>query len=260
MPEGDTVYRSAVLQNAALAGKVLVSGDIRVPAFATVDLRGETVHEVVSRGKHLLHRIGDLTLHTHLKMEGAWRTFAPGQRWTRPAYQARAVLTAEDVVSVGFELGITEVIATADEHTVVGHLGPDLLGGWDAAAAAEAVLRLEGDPALPVFIAILDQRNLAGVGNVYANELCFLRGLLPTRPMGEVGDVPALVALAERALRANKDRFTRTTTGDLRAGRRFWVYGRAGQPCRRCGTRLLGGELGRDQQERTVSWCPRCQS
>ncbi|HEX7833921.1 MAG TPA: DNA-formamidopyrimidine glycosylase family protein, partial [Pseudolysinimonas sp.] len=93
MPEGDTVYRTAQAQNAALAGSVLTGFDLRVPKFATADLTGETVHGVVSRGKHLLHRIGEYTLHTHLKMEGAWRTFAPGEAWNRPAFQARAVLT-----------------------------------------------------------------------------------------------------------------------------------------------------------------------
>jgi endonuclease-8 len=257
MPEGDTVYKTALLQNAALAGATLTGFELRVPKFATADLTGETVHGVVSRGKHLLHRIGDVTLHTHLKMEGAWRTYAPGEKWGRPAFQARAILTTSDVVSVGFELGITELIPTADEQTVVGHLGPDLLGpDWDA---AEAARRLSADPVVPVYIAALDQRNLAGIGNVYANELCFLRGVLPTRPIGEVADVPAFVDLAERMLQTNKDRWVRSTTGDLRPGNTSWVYGRRGRPCRRCGTRLLGGELGRDMQERTVTWCPNCQ-
>jgi endonuclease-8 len=257
VPEGDTVYKSARLQHAALAGRVLTGFDLRVPRFATADLTGETVHEVVTRGKHLLHRIGGYTLHTHLKMEGAWRTYRPGERWRRPAYQARAVLTTADVVAVGFELGITELLRREDEGTVVGHLGPDLLGqDWDAAVAVE---RLAAHPEDPIFVAALDQRNLAGIGNVYANELCFLRGVLPTRPVADV-QLPPFVDLAERMLQANKDRWERSTTGDLRPGRRTWVYGRTGQPCRRCGTRLLGGELGRVQQERVVTWCPRCQT
>jgi len=258
VPEGDTVYRTARQQHDALAGRVLTASDFRVPAFATVDLTGETVREVVSRGKHLLHRIGELTVHSHLKMEGAWRLFHRGERWTRPTHQVRAVLTAGDTQSVGFELGVLEVLPTAEEERVVGHLGPDLLGeDWDA---AEAARRLEADPSVPVFAALLDQRNLAGVGNVYANELCFVRGMLPTRPVGDVDDVPALVGLARRMLMANRGRWTRTTTGDLRAGRRSWVYGRSGQPCLRCGTTLEGGELGRvEGQERVVSWCPNCQ-
>ena len=134
MPEGDTVFQTARRQNAALAGLTLTGFDLRVPEFATSDLTGETVHEVVSVGKHLFHRIGEYSLHSHLKMEGSWRLFRPGERWTRPAHLARAVLDTATVTSVGFELGVTELIRTADEHTVVGHLGPDLLGpGWDAA-------------------------------------------------------------------------------------------------------------------------------
>lgn len=269
MPEGDTVRRTAVLQHRALAARELTAFEVRMPQFATVDLTGETVLEVASVGKHLLHRFsGGLSLHTHLKMEGAWRTIATGERWPRPAYQARAVLTTAEVVAIGFELGITELVPTADEESVVGHLGPDLLApergrapgdphAWDP---AEAIRRLEADPAQTVFGAVLDQRNLAGVGNVYANELCFVRGLLPTRPVGEVDDLPALVSLARRMLWSNRDRFTRTTTGDLRPGRRSWVYGRTGEPCRRCGTTLLGGELGRREgEERVVTWCPVCQ-
>jgi endonuclease-8 len=256
MPEGDTVYKSAQLQNAALAGATLTGFDMRVPKFATSDLTGETVHEVVSRGKHLLHRIGDFTLHTHLKMEGAWRTFRPGETWSRPVFQARVVLTTSEVVSVGFELGITELLRRDEEDTVVGHLGPDLLGAdWDAELA---VSRLAANPADPIFVAALDQRNLAGIGNVYANELCFLRGVLPTRPVAAV-ELPPFVDLAERMLQANKGRWTRSTTGNLRPGQTSWVYGRRGRPCRRCGTKLLGGELGRDMQERTVTWCPNCQ-
>ena len=259
MPEGDTVWKTAQLQHAALAGSVLTGCDIRVPRYATVDLTGETVHAVVARGKHLFHRVGEFSIHSHLKMEGAWRAYAPGEKWQRPAYLARAVLDTATAQAVGFELGMLEVIPTADEDTVVGHLGPDLLGpDWDSDLAAA---RLAENPEVPIYVALLDQRNLAGVGNVYANELCFLRGVLPTRPVGETPDLPAVVDLAERMLQANKQRFTRSTTGDLRPGQTSWVYGRRGRPCRRCGTRLQGGELGRvEGQERVVTWCPRCQT
>jgi endonuclease-8 len=114
-------------------------------------------------------------------------------------------------------------------------------------------------PETPVFVAVLDQTSLAGIGNVYANQPCFLRGILPTTPMAEV-DAAATVALARRLLLANRDRFTRVTTGGTRPGRRSWVYGRTGQPRLRCGTALLGGELGRPGQERVVGWCPVCQT
>ena len=259
MPEGDTVFQTAKRQNDALAGVVLTGFELRVPKFAAADLTGETVHEVVAVGKHLFHRIGGWSLHSHLKMEGSWRLVPPSGRWPKPAFQARAVLRAASVTSIGFELGTTELIPTAEEHTITDRLGPDLLGAdWSAASAATAVRRLEAGPETPVFIAVLDQGNLAGVGNAYANELCFLRGVLPTAPMADV-DAAAVVALARRLLLANRDRIPRVTTGDTRPGRRSWVYGRTGSPCRRCGTTLLAGELGEPGQERVVTWCPQCQ-
>ena len=260
MPEGDTVYQTAKRQNEALAGLELTGFELRVPKFAAADLTGKPVREVVSVGKHLFHRIGEWSLHSHLKMEGSWRLVPAGRGWPKPAFQARAVLRTASITSIGFELGITELLPREDEHTVTDRLGPDLLGaGWNDAAAAEAVRRLEAHPADTVFGAVLDQTNLAGVGNVYANELCFLRGIPPTKPMAEV-DAAALVALARRVMLANRDRFPRVTTGDTRPGRRSWVYGRTGQPCLRCGTTLLGGELGsKPGQERVVTWCPVCQ-
>jgi endonuclease-8 len=257
VPEGDTVYRSATSLHAALAGATLTRCDIRVPAFATVDLTGETVHAVVSRGKHLLMRVGEFTLHSHLKMEGSWHLYAPGARWRRPAWSARAILATEQYTAVGFELGKFEVIRTADEDSVVGYLGPDLLGpDWNADAA---VANLRRDPERPIGLALLDQRNLAGFGNVYRCELCFLRGVLPTTPVAEVNDLERMVALGKKLIEANKDRVERTTTGRLR-GDTDWVYGREGRPCLRCGTPIASGELGDTLlQLRVTFWCPHCQ-
>ena len=258
MPEGDTVWLTADNLNKAIGGQVLTGCDVRVPAFATVDLTGETVHDVVSRGKHLLHHVGDQTIHTHLKMEGSWHLYRPGSPWRRPAHQARIILSTADWVTVGFSLGIVEIVPTSAEDTVVGYLGPDLLGDFDADLA---LARLTAAPEVPVFVALLDQRNLAGIGNVYANELCFLRGMLPTRPIGDDADVAATVTLARKLLAANRGRVDRSTTGDLRSGRNAWVYGRAGKPCRRCGTRIRRGKLGATAlTERDTYWCPRCQT
>jgi endonuclease-8 len=258
MPEGDTVWLTAHNLNEAIGGQVLTGCDVRVPAFATVDLTGEVVHDVQSRGKHLLHHVGDLTIHTHLKMEGSWHLYRHGTPWRRPTHQARIILTTADCVTVGFSLGIVEIVPTTDEDDVVGYLGPDLLGDFDATVA---LARLTADPAVPVFVALLDQRNLAGIGNVYANELCFLRGMLPTRPVAEDPDAAATVALGQRLLTANRGRVDRSTTGDLRSGRNAWVYGRAGKPCLRCGTRIRRGKLGATAlTERDTFWCPRCQT
>ena len=257
MPEGDTVYRSATNLNAALAGQVLTRCDIRVPAFATIDLTGDVVDEVVPRGKHILMRVGDYTLHSHLKMEGSWHLYLAGSRWRRPEWQARAILETANIVAVGFELGLFDVVRRENEDSIVGYLGPDLLGAdWDPARALD---NLRADAETPIGVALLDQRVLAGLGNVYRAELCFLRGVLPTRPVGEVENLEKMVDLAHRLITANRDRTERTTTGNLRRDR-TWVYGRTGAPCRRCGTTLEHGELGADAlQLRQVWWCPACQ-
>lgn len=257
MPEGDTAHRTARRLHEVLAGHVLTRFDLRVPSAATADLSGETVEGVRAVGKHLLHRIGAHTLHTHLKMEGEWHVQAPGDRWRRPAHQARAVLDTAEWSTVGFDLGIVELLPREREDDAIAHLGPDPLGpSWDA---AEAARRLHADDR-PAHVALLDQRNVAGFGNEYANELLFLRAADPRTPMPEL-DARALVDLGARAIRSNLSRPVRTFTGDTRRGRDHWVYGRTGLPCRRCGTLIretsLGAEPGR---ERRVFWCPRCQA
>ena len=257
MPEGDTVYRTAVNLDAALAGHELIRCDIRVPAFATVNLTGDVVEGVVSRGKHLLIRVGEHSIHSHLKMEGSWHLYRHGTNWRRPAWQARAILATADWVAVGFQLGTLDVVARAEEGSVVGYLGPDLLGpDWNA---DEALLRLTADPARAIGLALLDQHIMAGLGNVYRNELCFLSGALPTRSVGRIENPAKLVALAHRLIDANKDRVDRTTTGKLR-GDTDWVYRRGGKPCLRCATRIEHGELGETTlQLRDIYWCPQCQ-
>ena len=259
MPEGDTVFRSARAMNEVLGGAVLERCDIRVPAFATVDLSGETIENVVAVGKHLLHRIGDFTIHSHLKMEGSWHLYKPGTAWRRPAFQARAVLATADWNNVGFSLGILEVLPRDREDEAVGYLGTDILSdNWDPELA---VACLAADPDRPIGLALLDQRIIAGLGNVYRNELCFLRGVLPTRPAGEVPDLPGLVALAHRVILANRDRVERTTTGDLRPGKMAWVSRRENKPCLRCGTRIRRGSLGETPlTQRDTYFCPRCQT
>lgn len=257
MPEGDTVFRTARRLHEALAGHEVTRFDIRVPRHATADLTGEIVHDVTPRGKHLLMHIGDVTLHSHLKMEGRWLVFRRGERWRSPAYQARAIVGTDRVDAVGFEIAMVDLVPTAQEHELVGHLGPDLLGpDWDA---AEAARRITDDPRA-VHVAILDQRNLAGLGNEYANELLFVRGILPTTPAPDI-DAAALVDTAARMIRANRDRSGRTFTGDSRPGQQNWVYRRERKPCRRCGTLIHRGEIGATEtSERLIFWCPRCQT
>lgn len=256
MPEGDTAFRTARRLHEALAGQEVTRFDLRVPRAATADLRGEPVREAVARGKHLLLRIGGHTLHSHLRMDGAWWLYVPGERWRHPAFRVRAIVGTAAREAVGVDLAEVDLFPTNEEAARLGHLGPDPLGDeWDA---AEASRRLASDERA-IHVALLDQRHVAGFGNEYAAELLFLRGILPTTPTPEV-DVAALLDLGARTIRANRDRADRTFTGDGRRGRTTWVYGRAGHPCRRCGTPIREGRLGADPtRERVTFWCPRCQ-
>lgn len=258
MPEGDTLHNLAARLRPVLAGNVLTGCDLRVPRYATVDLTGRTVDAVTARGKHLLIAAGDLTLHSHLKMEGEWHVYRPGERWRRPGHTVRAVLAVDGAQVVGFSLGLVEVLRTDGVDGALAHLGPDPLGpDWDPELAAA---NLAADPRRPFGLALLDQRILAGVGNVYRNELCFLRGVHPSTPVSECGDPRSWVDEAARLLRANLGRTIRVTTGVDRKGVRAFVYDRARRQCLRCGTTIAAGVLGgAGEQERVIWWCPRCQ-
>jgi endonuclease-8 len=252
MPEGDTVFHTAAKLRDGLVGKMLTRCDVRVPRFATTNLTGHTVDEVLSRGKHLFIRVGPASVHSHLKMDGSWRVSAG--RWVREDdHHVRIILEAETIQAAGVDLGQLEILPRADDMSTVAHLGPDLLGtDWDARTAAA---NLTADQDRPISVALLDQRTMAGVGNVYCNELCFVSGILPTTPVRNVADPLRLASRAHDMLMANRSRWNRTTTGDLRHGRQLWVYGRATKPCRRCGTLIETDWAG----ERISYWCPRCQ-
>jgi endonuclease-8 len=265
VPEGDTVYHTAQLLDRALSGQVLERSDFRVPQHAAADLSGGTVVETVSRGKHLLTRVDRdsptgterWTLHTHLKMEGSWKVLKPGQRWPRPAHTARVVLETPRATAVGFSLGVVELLDRSAEGDAVGHLGPDLLGpDWDEEVAVANLLR---DPERPLREALLDQRNLAGIGNLYAAELCFIAGVHPQSPVRSVPDLSRLTRRAHQMLELNKGRWVQTTTGDLRERERTWVYRRDRSPCRRCGTPVVVEMQGPAGRDRASYWCPSCQ-
>ncbi|MER5944219.1 DNA-formamidopyrimidine glycosylase family protein [Streptomyces sp. NPDC001928] len=280
MPEGDTVWQTAKRLHTALAGRTLTRSDFRVPKYATVDLTGRTVLDVTPRGKHLLARIeGGLTVHSHLGMEGSWKVFADQQRWTGgAAHQIRVILavapdaTAPDAATpdspaaatrpahtaVGYRLPVLDLLHTAEEDRAIGHLGPDLLGpDWDP---DHALVNLLADPARPLGEALLDQRNLAGIGNVYKSELCFLLRVTPWLP---IGALPAehtaqLPVLAKKLLEANRDRLVRSTTG--RRDQDLFVYGLARRPCLRCTTPIRAADQGDGSRERPTYWCPKCQA
>lgn len=262
MPEGDSVYRLARRLEAASAGHVVESGELRAGAAAGTRLDGARITTYDTHGKHLLTRLstGD-TLHTHLRMQGSWTITRPG-RAVPPAVAETArvrMRLADGRTLWGIDLPVVDLVPTAREDTVVGHLGPDpLRDDWDA---PEALRRLRRDPARPLVAALLDQRNLAGLGNLWVNEVAFLRGVHPFRPIGEVELAP-LVSLAARMLRisATVAGMYQVTTGRARAGESHWVAGRAGRPCLRCGTTVLvRAERPGDAERRRTWWCPRCQ-
>jgi endonuclease-8 len=246
----------------ALAGRTLVQTEFRIPQLAAADLTGQTVTEVASRGKHLLTRTdAGLTVHSHFRMDGTWQLYRPGSRWTGgPAWQVRALLANADWQAVGYRLPVLDLVPTTEEGNVIGHLGPDLLGpDWDE---DEALRRLSDRPEREIAPALLDQRNLAGIGNLYKAEALFLSGVTPWTPVGTVADLAGVVRRAHRLLQANKLHWQQTTTGSTRKGEERWVFERSGRPCRRCGTAIASavqGEPDHPEQARISYWCPHCQ-
>ncbi|MEP7020883.1 MAG: DNA-formamidopyrimidine glycosylase family protein [Pseudonocardiales bacterium] len=259
MPEGDTVWLTARRLHQGLAGRTLTVFDLRVPQLATVDLRGAAVTEVLARGKHLLTRLDDgQSLHSHLKMDGSWYLSRAGERPRRhPEHMIRAQLGNAEWLATGYRVHDLRVIATAAEAELVGHLGPDLLGpDWEPDTA---VRRLRSEPAAAIGEALLDQRNLAGIGNLYKCEVLFVERVNPWTPVGEVLDLTSLVITAQRLMRLNRDHPEQSTTGELARGRQHWVYRRAGEACLRCRTQIMRAEQGAPPRRRSTYWCPSCQ-
>ncbi len=258
MPEGDTVLLTARRLHRALAGAVLTATDFRVPALATLDLTGVPVRDVHSVGKHLLLRLGDAsTVHSHLLMDGRWtlerhRTSGGSPRGSRH-HEVRAVLATEQHLAVGWRLALVERLPTAEEARVVGHLGPDLLASsWDGTRALSRLLR---ESERPIGSALLDQRNLAGLGTIYASELCFLRGVSPWTPVGAVPELPRMLALARQLLLTNVERGVQVTSGRTARGQEHWVYRR--RHCLRCGVPTSVAVVA--PHGRRLWWCPACQ-
>jgi len=225
-----------------------------------VDLIGREVRSVVSVGKHIFLRLSPgVSLHTHFRMDGSWHLYSPGQRWRRPDHQVRAVLATTERVAVGFRLHDLQLLPTTQETQLVGHLGPDLLDPqWTDEHAIEAVRRLVSAPGRPIGLALLDQRVMAGIGNLYRNEVCFALGVSPWAPVSEV-DAERTVGLCRNLLLRNAWRPEQSTTGSLARGEQHWVYLRTNQGCRRCGSRIRSGVLGEGLDERQVWYCPSCQ-
>lgn len=255
------MWLAAQRMNRALGGHELTRGELRVPQLAAVDLAGHTVTEVLARGKHMLTRFDDgHTLRSHFRMAGTWHIQAPGQPWRGgPAFSVRAVLATELRECIGYRLYDLAYVPTTEEASLVGHLGPDLLGpDWET---AEAVRRLGRHPESEVGVALLDQRNLAGIGTLYRTEGLFLAGVHPQRLVGDIESerMSQIVDRIRRMMMSNRERPEQSTTGSLRRGETHWIFELAGRPCRRCRTPIARGEQGPPPYARVTYWCPSCQ-
>ncbi|HEX3090780.1 MAG TPA: DNA-formamidopyrimidine glycosylase family protein [Ilumatobacteraceae bacterium] len=256
MPEGDTIRRLADKIGQRFLGERCLRCVTRDPRLVGVDLAGASISGVDAIGKHLFIRFDNgNTLHSHLRMDGSW-TVGPAAR--EPEWRRRIEMWMESGRLTGIDLTVLELIATSREQEVVGHLGPDLCGAQQP-DLDEVVERLQHDPVVALATALLDQRNVAGFGNVYAIEVPFVAGVSPNQPIGTIDGLEHLVGLGTALIRTNADRGPQNTTGRRLNTADHWIYGRRGRPCPICGTTLDGFDE-RDSPWRRVSvWCPSCQ-
>ncbi|MCU4186919.1 hypothetical protein K6U06_21315 [Acidiferrimicrobium sp. IK] len=262
MPEGDTIFRTAVSLRRWLVGRTVTAARAAPPAVAAGRLVGCTVEGVEAHGKHLLIRFsGDLVLHTHMRMTGSWHVYPAGDKWRKPPGQARLVLEAGERVAVCFNAPVIELLAARElaVHPSLRRLGPDVLvpAALDPAAVrSRARTRAAASPTAGELL--LDQQVVAGIGNIYRCESLFVCRVSPWTPSEALDDesLDALVATASRLMGANAQSKSPARSFDG-PGQRTWVYRRGGRPCRRCGTTIRRDVLGR--QARPVYWCPGCQ-
>jgi endonuclease-8 len=272
VPEGDTIFRAARTLHRALAGRTVTRFESVYPALTRVDtdapLVGRSITSVTSRGKHLLMTFsGALTLHTHMRMNGSWHIYRSGERWHTARRDMRIVIEAEPLVAVGFNIPVAEFL-TPDQiarHPIIQALGPDLTDpSFDR---SDVLLRIRARPEGAIADVLLDQRVLAGIGNVLKSEVLFVAGVNPFTRAGALddGDLIRILDAAVRLmtmniaeLRSLAPGMGRRTTGSLDPSARLYVYGRIGKPCRRCGTAISVRKSSGDA--RVTYWCPACQA
>jgi endonuclease-8 len=273
MPEGDTIFRAARTLHRALAGKTIVRFESAFPSLNRIDddhpLAGRTVASVSSHGKHLLMAFsGDLVLRTHMRMNGSWHIYRPGERWRRPERDMRVLVAAADIIAVGFNIPVAEFLSGAEltRHAQLARLGPDLAA--DDFDRDEALRRLRALANTAIADALLDQRALAGIGNVLKSEVLFVSRVNPFKAVRDLPDetMARIIDEGRRLMKMNVLERTATlspaigrrTTGSLDPFQKLWVYGRGGRPCRTCGTPILSRHTGTDA--RLTYWCPACQT
>jgi endonuclease VIII len=272
MPEGDTIFRTARALHRALAGKVVTRFDSVYPAITRIaddhPIVGRTIESVAARGKHLLMTFSDgLILHTHMRMNGSWHLYPAGARWQRPVGDMRVMVGTADAVAVGFNVPIAELLTPRQlaRHPALAALGPDLLDPtFDRGDAMRRMRARERDAIGDV---LLDQRAIAGIGNVLESEILFIAGVDPFTPVAALDDatLERIVDGARDQLAANvMDRkqtlvpsIGRRTTRSMNPNATLWVYSRGGKPCRRCGAIIQSRKTGLDA--RVTYWCPDCQ-
>jgi endonuclease-8 len=273
MPEGDTIFRAAATLHRALAGTTVARFESVFPELNRIDhdrpLAGRTIESVAARGKHLLMTFsGDLILRTHMRMHGSWHIYRPGERWQRPRRDMRLVVQTGGFVAVGFNVPVAEFLTGRGltRHKELQALGPDLLAAsFDAAEVLRRLRAREGDA---IADALLNQRLVAGIGNVFKSEILFLCGVGPFRTIGVLTDeeLARIIDESRKQLRSNvlarsqtlSPAVGRRTTRSLDPGEKLWVYARGGKPCRICGTTIQAKKTGVDA--RLTYWCPRCQN
>jgi endonuclease-8 len=273
MPEGDTVFRAAQTLHRALAGQSVTRFDSVYPKLTRIaedhPIVGRTVETVSARGKHLLMAFsGDLVLHTHMRMNGSWHLYRPGVQWQRPARDMRVLVATAGIIAVGFNVPIAELLSGRDvaRHPALHSLGPDLLSA--AFDAAEVLRRMRARTGDAIADVLLDQRVVAGIGNVFKSEILFLAGLDPFTRVAALSDadLERLIGISRDQLATNVlDRsktlslaIGRRTTRSMDPNAKLWVYSRGGKPCRRCGATIQMKKTGIDA--RLTYWCPICQA
>lgn len=265
MPEGDTIFRAARALHRALAGRIVVRFESVLPALTRVDhdrpLAGRTIESVAARGKHLLMTFsGDLILHTHMRMSGAWHIYPLAAPWRRPRREMRVLIATADVVAVGFNVPIAEFLTPRDlaRHRELRALGPDVLDAAFDAADARRRARLHAAEAIGDVL--INQQVVAGIGNVLKSESLFAARIDPFARVGDLDDaaLDRVIATARELTAVSARGPMRATTRSLDPNAKLWVYGRGGLPCRKCGTVIRSRKTGVDA--RLTYWCPECQA
>ena len=267
MPEGDTIFRAARTLHKALAGDKVTRFETALAPLARVDdeerIAGRTIERVAAAGKHLIIDFsGGLHLRTHMRMNGSWHIYRPGERWRRPRRDMRVVIGTDRFVAVGFNIPVAEFL---DDRALrrqedLRRIGPDVLGAeFDV---DEVLRRIAARPDAEIANVLLNQRVIAGIGNVFKSEILFLAGIDPFEKCAAISetDLRRVLAISRKVLRLNVEhgRSDRITMNSMDRGKKLWVYGRGAEPCRRCGTPIEYRKQGVDA--RGTYWCPRCQA